>query len=109
MRCDYGADGCNQKLLVNHYALMVESYYYNYDSRVSAYNSGITDGCGSRTTYLKAKERLKAFYNNINTKSLSAINTIAQILTYVYNHLKVYQILKVPPLELDLNLVQVYY
>ncbi|MEM2897092.1 MAG: hypothetical protein QXG01_05935, partial [Candidatus Bathyarchaeia archaeon] len=43
------------------------------------------------------KERLKGFYNNINAKSLLAVNAMAQILAYGYNHLRVHQSLGMPP------------
>ena len=44
------------------------------------------------------KERLKGFYNNINAKSLLAINAMAQIFVYGYNYLRVHQSLGAPPL-----------
>ncbi|MFH7859564.1 MAG: hypothetical protein QXR03_01015 [Candidatus Aenigmatarchaeota archaeon] len=37
-----------------------------------------------------SKERLKGFYNNINAKSILAINAMVQIFTYNYNYLRIH-------------------
>ncbi|MEM2178235.1 MAG: hypothetical protein QW272_05385 [Candidatus Methanomethylicaceae archaeon] len=44
------------------------------------------------------KERLRGFYNNINAKSILAINSMVQIFTYNYNYLRIHQTLGKTPL-----------
>ncbi|MEM3693028.1 MAG: hypothetical protein QXI39_03295 [Candidatus Bathyarchaeia archaeon] len=46
------------------------------------------------------KERLRGFYNNLNagSRGILAVEAMAKILAYGYNHLRVHQSLGTPPL-----------